>query len=118
MLCFFLFLSLTISSNVYELSAISSLHDETYDNLLDLLKVNFNVPLKQKKKKKKKKKAEVRSSTILAKSRPYFSERGQGMLRWGARIDRVSCIGHSRESIKGGVYEAVSLSKKTLRVQW
>ena len=29
-------------------------HDETYDNLLDLLKVNFNVPLKQKNNNKQK----------------------------------------------------------------
>ena len=35
------------------MSAISSLDDETYDTFLDLLKVNFNIPLKQRNNKQK-----------------------------------------------------------------
>ena len=49
----FLFLLLAISSNVFEISAISSLDDETYDTFLDLLKGKFNVPLKQRNNKQK-----------------------------------------------------------------
>ena len=49
----FLFLLLTIASDVYEISAISSINDETYDTFLDLLKGKFNVPLKQRKNKQK-----------------------------------------------------------------
>ena len=49
----FLFLLLTISSNVLEISAITSLDDEPYDTFLDLLKGKFNVPLKQRNNKQK-----------------------------------------------------------------
>ena len=48
----FLFLLPTISSNVFEICAISSLNDEMYDTFLDLLKGKFNVPLKQRNNKK------------------------------------------------------------------
>ena len=49
----FLFLLLTTASNVYEISAISSLDDKTCDIFLDLLKGKFNVPLKQRNNKQK-----------------------------------------------------------------
>lgn len=49
----FLFLLLTIVSKMYEISAISSLDDETYDTFLDLLERKFNVPLKQRNNKQK-----------------------------------------------------------------
>ena len=38
---------------VYKISAISSLDNETYDTFLDLLKVKFNIPLKQRNNKQK-----------------------------------------------------------------
>ena len=38
---------------MFEISAISSLDDETYDTFLDLLKGKFNVPLKQRNNKQK-----------------------------------------------------------------
>lgn len=41
------FLLLTIAGNVYEISAILSLDDETCDNFLDLLEGKFNVPWKE-----------------------------------------------------------------------
>ena len=49
----FLFLLLTIASNVFEISAIYPLDDETYDTFLDLLKGKFNVPLTQRNNKQK-----------------------------------------------------------------
>lgn len=49
----FLFLLLAIATNVFEISAISSINDETYDTFLDLLKGKFNVPLKQRNNKQK-----------------------------------------------------------------
>ena len=42
-----------IATNVFEISAISSIDDEMYDTFLDLLKGKFNVPLKQRKNKQK-----------------------------------------------------------------
>ena len=43
-----LVLFITIASNVQQISAISSLDDETYETFLELLKGKFNIPLKQR----------------------------------------------------------------------
>lgn len=91
------FLLLTIAGNVYEISAILSLDDETYDTFLDLLEGKFNVPWKQRNNKQ--------NSALVRfwRNRDHvFSEMGQGMLRWEARIQNISCsAAHCSESIQG-----------------
>ena len=80
---------------MYEISAISSFDDETYDTFLDLFKEKFNVPLKQTNNKQK--------STLVR----FWRNCDQVSLKVGEVCydgkpvlrKSVCCIGHCSESI-------------------